>query len=64
MVRLTKRIVEAVRAASADAVIWDGEIPGFGLRVKPSGRKSYIIQYRTKGRVSHRYTIGPHGVYT
>jgi integrase len=64
MVRLTKRYIEGVRPQPADVFVWDNETPGFGLRVKRSGRRSYIIQYRTKGRVSKRYTIGPHGVYT
>jgi integrase len=64
MVRLTKRFVESRTPAAGDTFYWDEEVPGFGLRVKPSGRRSYIIQYRTKGRISRRYTIGPHGTYT
>jgi len=64
MVTLTKRFVESRSPTARDAFFWDDEVPGFGLRLKPSGRRSYIIQYRTKGRVSKRYTIGPHGVYT
>jgi integrase len=61
---LTKRFVESRTPAAKDTFYWDEEVSSFGLRVKPSGRRSYIIQYRTKGRVSRRYTIGPHGVYT
>ncbi|WP_299737357.1 Arm DNA-binding domain-containing protein [uncultured Roseobacter sp.] len=38
-------------------------MPGFGLRVYPSGKRSYLIQYRAKGR-SRRYEIGIHGVWT
>ncbi len=38
-------------------------MPGFGLRVFASGKRSYVIQYRTAGR-SRRYTIGLHGVWT
>ncbi|WP_163593819.1 Arm DNA-binding domain-containing protein, partial [Klebsiella variicola] len=35
----------------------------FGLRVFVSGKRSYLIQYRSAGR-SRRYTIGLHGVWT
>ena len=38
-------------------------MPGFGLRVFASGKRSYLIQYRATGR-TRRYTIGLHGVWT
>lgn len=64
MPKLTKRAVDALKPkAQGDLVVWDTEITRFGVRVKPSGKKSYIIQYRAKGR-SKRFTIGPHGVMT
>ena len=62
MVKITKRVVEAAEAGEKDYVIWDDELPGFGLRVFSSGKRSYVIQYRTRGR-SRRYTIGLHGVW-
>lgn len=61
--KLTKRFVEAVEPQSKGHVVWDDELPGFGLRVYPSGKRSYIVQYRSRGR-SRRYTIGLHGVWT
>lgn len=63
MVKITKRFVDSVDARDRDYVIWDGELPGFGLRVFVSGKRSYVIQYRAAGR-SRRYTIGLHGVWT
>jgi len=60
---LTKRSVEAARANGADAWLWDDDLPGFGVRVFPSGVKSYLIQYRAKGR-TRRATLGTHGVLT
>jgi hypothetical protein len=33
MTKLSKRIVDAVEAREKDYVIWDDELPGFGLRV-------------------------------
>ena len=43
-------------------VLWD-EIKGFGVRVRPSGRKTYIVKYRDRGRAV-KVTIGPHGAVT
>src|SRR5258708_34922846 len=62
MVKITKRVVEAADAREKDYIIWDDDLPGFGLRVFSSGKRSYVIQYRTKGR-SRRYTIGLHGAW-
>jgi integrase len=61
--KLTKRVVEAAEPQGRDYVVWDDELPGFGLRVFVSGKRSYLIQYRSAGR-SRRYTIGSHGVWT
>jgi len=61
--KVTKRVVDAAEVREKDYVIWDDELPGFGLRVFASGKRSYVIQYRTGGR-SRRYTIGLHGVWT
>lgn len=63
MPKITKRVVDASEVRDKDYVIWDDELPGFGLRVFASGKRSYVIQYRTAGR-SRRYTIGLHGVWT
>ena len=63
MPKITKRVVDASEAREKDYVIWDDELPGFGLRVFASGKRSYVIQYRALGR-SRRFTIGLHGVWT
>jgi hypothetical protein len=65
MPRLTKRTVEAARpSAAGDVLLWDDELRGFGLRVKPSGIRSYVVQYRTRGGRSRRVTLGRHGPVT
>ncbi|MCY3996518.1 MAG: site-specific integrase [Rhodobacter sp.] len=63
MPKLTKRYIDTLKIRDNDYVLWDDELPGFGLRVLASGRRSYLIQYRAEGR-SRRYTIGVHCVWT
>jgi hypothetical protein len=41
--RLTKRVVDAAEPAHTDYFIWDGDLPAFGVRVLPSGRKTYVL---------------------
>ena len=57
---LSKRIVDRLPVDRKDAVFWDRELPGFGVRVYPSGRKVYVVQSRTGGK-SKRVTVGRHG---
>lgn len=63
MAKLTKRTVDSTEIRTSDYVLWDDELPGFGLRVFASGKRSYVVQYRAAGR-SRRFTIGLHGVWT
>ncbi len=35
--KLSKTAVEGIRPVSEDIVIWDSALPGFGVRVKPTG---------------------------
>ena len=63
MPRLTKRVIEAAEIQAAEHFIWDDSLPGFGVRVLPSGRKGYIVQYRA-GRRSRRMSLGPSTVLT
>ena len=63
--KLTKRTIDALPTLpSSDMVVWDEELAGFGLRLKPSGAKSFVLQYRNKNGRSRRLTIGRYGVLT
>ncbi len=60
--KLTKISVERIQPAAQDVVVWDEALPGFGVRVKPTGVRSYIVQYRNRNTgASKRMTIGQHG---
>ena len=63
MPKLTKRIVDQSKPGTGQIFVWDTDVPGFGLRVLPSGQRSYVIQYRARGR-SRRMTLGKHGALT
>ena len=60
---VTKRSVDALSAGQANVFLWDTELRGFGVKVTPSGAKSYVFAYRLGGReaTKKRYTIGRHG---
>ena len=60
---ISKRTVDALSVEDKDAVFWDDKIPGFGVRVYPSGSKVFVVQTRTQGR-SKRITLGRYGVIT
>jgi integrase len=34
----------------ADRVFWDSELPGFGLRIRASGARTWLVQYAIAGR--------------
>lgn len=61
--RITKRTVDALQVTGKEYTHWDGELTGFGVRVRATGAKSFVAVYRTGGRNSpqRRVTIGAVG---
>ena len=65
MPRLTKRFVDDLSAPAArELVVWDDDLPGFGVRVKQSGARSFLVQYRNAHGRSRRLTLGRYGLLT
>ena len=60
--KLTQRTVDGLTPREKEYLAWDDALPGFGIRVKPTGHTAYLIQYR-KGNRSRRYTIGACAVF-
>ncbi len=61
--KITKQTVESHKPGTKDRFLWDTELPMFGCKITPKGRRVYLLQYRINGR-SRRFTIGIHGVWT
>lgn len=64
--RINKTSVDATYPAAKEVMLWDDKVAGFGLKVTPTGAKSYLFQYRLGGRAgkTRRVTIGKHGALT
>lgn len=66
--RITKRVVDGAEPREKRYVIFDSEVRGFGLRVSPTGSKSWIFEYRAGGggrtAKKERITIGKVGDLT
>lgn len=65
MAKITKRAVDALQPSKGqDVFIWDSELRGFGVRVKPSGVKTFLIQYRNIEGRTRRLVLGQYGALT
>lgn len=61
--KLTAKQVNSLKPKDKMYKVWDTEIPGFFIRVMPTGAKSYCMFYRHEGR-GRDYTIGKSGKLT
>src|SRR5829696_3918046 len=65
--KLTKRTIDALPCpADRDTIWWDDDLKGFGLKITPAGRRTFLVQYRPAGdrRNPRKYTIGEYGSVT
>lgn len=56
--KITKSLVESLPVGTAESWTWDSTLPGFGVRVQASGRKTFVARYRTRDGQQRKLTIG------
>lgn len=60
----TKKLIDSASTQDKDLYLWDSSLAGFGIRIKPSGLKTFLLQYRNSTGRSRRVSIGKYGVLT
>ena len=68
MPKLIKSLIDQTVPSERLFYLWDSQLPGFGVKITPSGRKNFILKYRVGdgGRQAQQrwYLIGQFGVLT
>lgn len=66
--KLTKTIIERAEPGHKRRVLWDSVVPGFGVRIEPSGTRSFFVRYRADGggraAPQRLVMVGRYGVLT
>jgi len=57
-VKLTKTVIDGAEPKQTEYRLMDLEIPGFGVRVRPHGAKSFFLQWTPRGGTVKRVGIG------
>jgi integrase/recombinase XerD len=60
---LTRRTVDSLEARSKRCFVWDTVLKGFGIRVEPTGHKTFLCRYRAGG-ARRQYLLGIYGAVT
>ena len=60
---IDQAIYRPIAARWSGSILFDDALSRFGLRLKPSGAKSFVVRYRHEGR-NRSFTVAPYGVMT
>jgi hypothetical protein len=56
---LSEEAIPTLKPRTSEYTVWDNLIPRFGVRVRPSGHMTYIVNYRIRYQTKlHKHTIG------
>ena len=56
---LSEAAIPNLKPRDSEYTVWDNDVPRFGVRVRPSGHMSYIVNYRIRYQKKlHKHTIG------
>jgi len=58
MPKITKTTIDEIQSKQVDVWRWDSTLPGFGVRVTPNDRRTYVIRYRTADGQQRKHMIG------
>jgi integrase len=64
MPKLTKRFVDSLKPVGRDTLYRDKDLSGFALRAKPSGARTWVVQYRNSAGRTRKLALGRVGVLT
>ena len=62
--KLTRRFVDALKPVTRDTLYRDDELSGFALRAKPTGVRTWVVQYRNSAGRTRKLALGRVGVLT
>jgi len=64
MVKLTKNVLDRAEIKDAPYFIWCSDLPGFGARLFPSGKKTFYVDYYNRDGERKRMSLGLYGKLT
>ena len=56
-IRLTETSIRRLQPKQQEYTIWDTRLAGFGVRVRTTGRKSFVFHWSEAGK-AQRITVG------